>query len=147
MATAPLAEDRHEEMDDDSELSLNFQLGELKMGLSEVKEKIEEVRSGSRGSRGGSCEFQMLRRCTDAQVFPQGLNRLCHLFSVSSNDMMAAESMLSLRASTTSLRASTTSLRRTHGSMKGERSKVSWSDTHGAGYQLPDLVQGKPQTG
>lgn len=92
VATAPLAEDRQEEVDDDSELSLHFQLGEVKMRLSEVKEKMDEIRTGeirsqgSRGSRGGS---------------------------FSSNDMMAAESMLSLRASTTSLRKSQWSLKDT----------------------------------
>uniref|UniRef100_A0A3Q0SVU0 Bloodthirsty-related gene family, member 30 n=1 Tax=Amphilophus citrinellus TaxID=61819 RepID=A0A3Q0SVU0_AMPCI len=82
VATAPLAEDRQEEVDDDSELSLHFQLGEVKMRLSEVRDKMDEIRTGeirsqgSRGSRGGS-----------------------------------SESMLSLRASTTSLRKSQWSLR------------------------------------
>ncbi|XP_047426823.1 E3 ubiquitin-protein ligase TRIM21-like [Mugil cephalus] len=85
-ATAPLAEDPQDEQDNDSEFSLHFQLGELKGSLSEVKERLDEIRTGdvrSRNSRG----------------------------SFSSGDMMAAESMMSLRASTASLRKSQWSLK------------------------------------
>ncbi|XP_036945950.1 E3 ubiquitin-protein ligase TRIM58-like [Acanthopagrus latus] len=85
-ATAPLAEDQQNEMDDDEEFSLHFQLGEVKSALSEVKDKMDDIRMGevrSRGSRG----------------------------SFSSGDLMAAESMMSLRASSASLRKSQWSLR------------------------------------
>ncbi len=47
-------------MDEDEEFSLHFQLGEVKSSLSEVKEKMDDIRMGevrSRGSR-GSCESQ-----------------------------------------------------------------------------------------
>ncbi|XP_033501099.1 bloodthirsty-related gene family, member 30 isoform X2 [Epinephelus lanceolatus] len=87
-ATAPLAEDQQDEVDED-EFSLHFQLGEVKSALSEVKDKMDDIRMGevhprgSRGSRG----------------------------SVSSGDLMMAESMLSLSRSTTSLRKSQWSLR------------------------------------
>ncbi|XP_041672780.1 E3 ubiquitin-protein ligase TRIM39 [Cheilinus undulatus] len=79
-ATAPLSEDEQSEVDED-EFSLQFQLGEVKSALSEVKERMDDIRMGevrSRGSRG----------------------------SFSSGDLMMAESMLSLRASTASLRKS-----------------------------------------
>lgn len=68
--TAPLAEDLQAQADDDSQLVLHFHLGEVKLALSEVKEKMEEIRTGeirsrglrgSRGSRADSCEFQMLQ--------------------------------------------------------------------------------------
>uniref|UniRef100_A0A3B4UUM9 Bloodthirsty-related gene family, member 30 n=1 Tax=Seriola dumerili TaxID=41447 RepID=A0A3B4UUM9_SERDU len=55
---APLAEDQLNEVDEDSELSLHFQLGEVKSSLAEVKDKMDDIRMGevrSRGSR-GSCE-------------------------------------------------------------------------------------------
>ncbi|KAM9346188.1 bloodthirsty-related gene family, member 30 isoform 1-T2 [Symphorus nematophorus] len=84
-ATAPLAEDQQDEVDED-EFSLHFQLGEVKSALSEVKDKMEDIRMGevrSRGSRG----------------------------SVSSGDLMLAESMLSLRGSSANLRKSQWSLR------------------------------------
>ncbi|XP_058509517.1 E3 ubiquitin-protein ligase TRIM58-like [Solea solea] len=84
-ATAPLDEDNKE--DEDEELSLHFQLTEVKTSLSEVKDKMDDIRMGeepTRGSRG----------------------------SISSGDhMMAAESMMSLRGSTMSLRKSQWSLR------------------------------------
>ncbi|XP_070779214.1 E3 ubiquitin-protein ligase TRIM39-like [Enoplosus armatus] len=84
-ATAPLAEDQQDEVDED-EFSLHFQLGEVKSALSEVKDKMDDIRMvevRSRGSRG----------------------------SVSSGDLMLAESMLSLRGSSASLRKSQWSLR------------------------------------
>ncbi|XP_022607838.1 E3 ubiquitin-protein ligase TRIM39-like [Seriola dumerili] len=83
---APLAEDQLNEVDEDSELSLHFQLGEVKSSLAEVKDKMDDIRMGevrSRGSRG----------------------------SFSSGDLMAAESMLSLRGSSANLRKSHWSLR------------------------------------
>ncbi|XP_076609063.1 bloodthirsty-related gene family, member 30 isoform X2 [Chaetodon auriga] len=85
-ATAPLAEDQHDEVDEDEEFSLHFRLGEVKSSLSEVKDKMDDIRMGevrSRGSRG----------------------------SFSSGDLMVAESMLSLRGSSASLRKSQWSLR------------------------------------
>ncbi|KAM7371418.1 hypothetical protein PAMP_008665 [Pampus punctatissimus] len=85
-ATAPLAEDQQDETDEDSSFSLHFQLGDVKSSLTEVKEKMDDIRMGevrSRGSRG----------------------------SFSSGEMTLAESMLSLRGSVASLRKSQWSLR------------------------------------
>lgn len=62
-ATAPLEEDQQNEMDDDEEFSLHFQLGEVKSALSEVKDKMDDIRMGdvrTRGSR-GSCESQTIK--------------------------------------------------------------------------------------
>ncbi|XP_071320685.1 E3 ubiquitin-protein ligase TRIM39-like [Trachinotus anak] len=84
-AAAPLTEDQQNEVDED-EFSLHFQLGEVKSSLAEVKDKMDDIRMGevrSRGSRG----------------------------SFSSGDLMAAESMLSLRGSSANLRKSQWSLR------------------------------------
>ncbi|XP_073350914.1 E3 ubiquitin-protein ligase TRIM39-like [Pagrus major] len=85
-ATAPLAEDQQNEPDEDEEFSLHFQLGEVKSALSEVKDKMDDIRMGEVRSRGARGSF-------------------------SSGDLMAAESMMSLRASTASLRKSQWSLR------------------------------------
>ncbi|CAK6980097.1 E3 ubiquitin-protein ligase TRIM21 [Scomber scombrus] len=85
-ATAPLAEDQQDEVDEDSRFSLHFYLGDVKSVLTEMKDKMDDIRMGearSRGSRG----------------------------SFSSGDLTLAESMLSLRASTVSLRKSQWSLR------------------------------------
>ncbi|KAM7387634.1 hypothetical protein PAMA_009987 [Pampus argenteus] len=85
-STAPLAEDQQDETDEDSSFSLHFQLGDVKSSLTEVKEKMDDIRMGevrSRGSRG----------------------------SFSSGEMTLAESMLSLRGSAASLRKSQWSLR------------------------------------
>ncbi|CAJ1075485.1 E3 ubiquitin-protein ligase TRIM39 isoform X1 [Xyrichtys novacula] len=85
-ATAPLLEDQQDDVDEDEEFSLHFHLGDVKSALTEVKEKMDDIRMGevrSRGSRG----------------------------SFSSGDLMMAESMMSLRASTTSLRKSQWSLK------------------------------------
>uniref|UniRef100_A0A8C4DLM9 Bloodthirsty-related gene family, member 30 n=1 Tax=Dicentrarchus labrax TaxID=13489 RepID=A0A8C4DLM9_DICLA len=104
-ATAPLAEDQQDEVDEDEEFSLHFQLGDVKSALTEVKDKMEDIRMGevrSRGSR-GSCESQPL-----SSVWKK-LNRKNSKFS--SGDLMMAESMLSLRGSTASLRKSQWSLR------------------------------------
>ncbi|XP_033501095.1 bloodthirsty-related gene family, member 30 isoform X1 [Epinephelus lanceolatus] len=93
-ATAPLAEDQQDEVDED-EFSLHFQLGEVKSALSEVKDKMDDIRMGEvhpRGSRGS-------RGSGGSQL------------DVSSGDLMMAESMLSLSRSTTSLRKSQWSLR------------------------------------
>uniref|UniRef100_A0A3B5AVD9 E3 ubiquitin-protein ligase TRIM39-like n=1 Tax=Stegastes partitus TaxID=144197 RepID=A0A3B5AVD9_9TELE len=82
-ATAPLSDEQQEEVDEQSEFQLHFHLGDVKSSLSEVKDKMDDIRMGevrSRGSR-GSC------------------------------DLMAAESMLSLRGSSASLRKSQWSLK------------------------------------
>ncbi|XP_070704359.1 E3 ubiquitin-protein ligase TRIM39-like [Pempheris klunzingeri] len=87
-ATAPLAEDQQDEVDED-EFSLHFQLAEVKSALSEVKDKMDDIRMGevrSRGSRGSRGSF-------------------------SSGDLMVAESMMSLRGSSASLKKSQWSLR------------------------------------
>ncbi|KAI3359602.1 hypothetical protein L3Q82_013786 [Scortum barcoo] len=88
-ATAPLSEEQEEEVDEE-EFSLHFQLGEVKSSLSEVKDKMEDIRMGevrSRGSR-GSCECQQ-----------------------TVGDLMVAESTLSLRGSSASLKKSQWSLK------------------------------------
>ncbi|KAM3597742.1 uncharacterized protein V6R79_008724 [Siganus canaliculatus] len=85
-ATAPLAEDQQDDVDEDEDLSLHFQLGEVKSSLGEVKDKMDDIRTGeirSRGSRGGS---------------------------VSSGDLALAESVLSLRGSGAAMRKSQWSL-------------------------------------
>ncbi|XP_069021517.1 E3 ubiquitin-protein ligase TRIM39-like [Embiotoca jacksoni] len=84
-ATSPLSEDQQDEVDED-DLSLHFQLLDVKSGLSEVKDKMDDIRMGEihfRGSKG----------------------------SFSSGDLVAAESMLSVRGSMTSVRKSQWSLR------------------------------------
>ncbi|XP_042249990.1 E3 ubiquitin-protein ligase TRIM21 isoform X1 [Thunnus maccoyii] len=89
-ATAPLAEDQQDEVDEDSSFSLHFQLGDVKSALTEVKEKMDDIRMGevrSRGSRSSRGSFS------------------------SGEVMLAAESMLSLRASNANLRKSHWSLR------------------------------------
>ncbi|XP_035471696.1 E3 ubiquitin/ISG15 ligase TRIM25 [Scophthalmus maximus] len=83
-ATAPLAESRRDDVDEDSEFSLHFPLVEVKSSLSEVKDKMDDIRMGvrPRSTRG----------------------------SFSSTDLTAAESMLSLRGGA-SVRRSQWSLR------------------------------------
>ncbi|KAF7227391.1 E3 ubiquitin-protein ligase TRIM7 [Nothobranchius furzeri] len=95
-ATAPLDVKQQDDVDDDvSDFSLHFQLDNLKSALLEVKDKMDEILVGeprpraSRGSRGS-------RGSRDA---------------LSPTDLMAAESMLSLRGSKASLRMSQLSLR------------------------------------
>ncbi|XP_071754389.2 bloodthirsty-related gene family, member 30 [Centroberyx gerrardi] len=83
-ATAPLAADSDlQELDEESELSLHFQLGEVKSALAEVKEKMDEIRMGEVRSRG----------------------------SISSGEGMLSESMLSVRGGNASMRKSQWSLR------------------------------------
>lgn len=55
-ATAPLAED---EQKDEEEMSLHFELGEVKTGLSEVRDKMEDIRMGEVRTR-GSGESQVI---------------------------------------------------------------------------------------
>ncbi|XP_034394769.1 zinc finger protein RFP [Cyclopterus lumpus] len=76
-ATAPLAEEQQE---DEEDLSLHFQLMEVKSSLLELKDKMDDIRMGEVVSR-------------------------------VSGDLMPAESMLSLRGSTTSLRKSQWSMK------------------------------------
>ncbi|XP_026181083.1 bloodthirsty-related gene family, member 30 [Mastacembelus armatus] len=85
-AIAPLEDDKHDNVDEDSEFSLHFQLEEVKSALSEVKDKMDDIRMGevrSGGSRG----------------------------SFLSGDLMAAESTLSIRRSSASLKKSQWSLK------------------------------------
>ncbi|KAM9393602.1 bloodthirsty-related gene family, member 30 [Pholidichthys leucotaenia] len=91
-ATTPLAAEQQYDVDDDREFSLHFQLGEVKSRLLEVKDKMEDIRTGEvrpRGSRGSGGSMSS---------FPPG-------------ELMAAESMLSLRGSHASLRRSQWSLK------------------------------------
>lgn len=79
------------------------------MGLSEIRDKMEEVRTGesrSRGSgerRAGACCFDAAAGCC--------FDDPALLSSVSSGELMAAESVMSLRGSSASLRRSQWSLR------------------------------------
>ncbi|XP_043955635.1 E3 ubiquitin-protein ligase TRIM39-like [Gambusia affinis] len=94
-AVAPLDEKKHDEADEEAELSLHFHLDDVKSSLSDVKIKVDEIWMGeirpraSRGSRGS-------RDSKDS--FPPG-------------DLMAAESMMSLRGSKSTLRMSQWSLK------------------------------------
>ncbi|KAM4598100.1 bloodthirsty-related gene family, member 30 isoform 1-T2 [Polymixia lowei] len=86
-ATAPLAANSYlPEVDEESELSLHFQLGEMKSALAEVKEKMDDIRTGDIRSRGSRS-------------------------SISSGEGTLNESMLSLRGSNANLRKSQWSLR------------------------------------
>lgn len=38
--------------DEDEDFSLHFQLAEVKLGLAEIRDKMEEVRTGTSRSRG-----------------------------------------------------------------------------------------------
>ncbi|XP_014916690.1 bloodthirsty-related gene family, member 30 [Poecilia latipinna] len=93
-ATAPLDEKKHDDADEEAELSLHFHLDDVKSSLSDVKIKVDEIWMGeirpraSRGSRGSR----------DSKDFPPG-------------DLMAAESMMSLRGSKSTLRMSQWSLK------------------------------------
>lgn len=55
---APLDEKKHDEADEEAELSLHFHLDDVKSSLSDVKIKVDEIWMGeirpraSRGSRG-----------------------------------------------------------------------------------------------
>uniref|UniRef100_A0A087XSS0 Bloodthirsty-related gene family, member 30 n=1 Tax=Poecilia formosa TaxID=48698 RepID=A0A087XSS0_POEFO len=80
-ATAPLDEKKHDDADEEAELSLHFHLDDVKSSLSDVKIKVDEIWMGEirpRASRG---------------------------------DLMAAESMMSLRGSKSTLRMSQWSLK------------------------------------
>ncbi|XP_054907816.1 E3 ubiquitin-protein ligase TRIM39 [Poeciliopsis prolifica] len=96
-ATAPLDERKHHDDDEEAELSLHFHLDDVKSSLSDVKIKVDEIWMGethpraSRGSRGS-------RDSKDS--FPPG-------------ELMAAESMMSLRGSKSTLRMSQWSLKDT----------------------------------
>lgn len=82
-AIAPLEDEKHDNVDEDSEFSLHFQLEEVKSALSEVKDKMDDIRMGEVRSRG----------------------------SFLSGDLMAAESTLSLRRSSANLKKSQWSLK------------------------------------
>uniref|UniRef100_A0A3Q3ICE9 Bloodthirsty-related gene family, member 30 n=1 Tax=Monopterus albus TaxID=43700 RepID=A0A3Q3ICE9_MONAL len=53
-ATAPLEEEKEKEVDEDSEFSLHFQLGGVKSCLSDVRDKLDDIRMGEVRSRGSS---------------------------------------------------------------------------------------------
>lgn len=58
-AAAPLDDEKHNDVDEDAEFSLQFHLGEVKSALSEIKDKVDDIRVGEirpRTSR-GSCEL------------------------------------------------------------------------------------------
>lgn len=83
-ATAPLSQGCNGSSGDDQDFSLHFQLGAVKRGLAEVKERLEDIRTGEVRNRGSGSSGEL---------------------------MVAAESMLSLRASSVNLRRSQWSLR------------------------------------
>uniref|UniRef100_A0A3P9P8T8 Bloodthirsty-related gene family, member 30 n=1 Tax=Poecilia reticulata TaxID=8081 RepID=A0A3P9P8T8_POERE len=92
-ATAPLDEKKHDDADEEAELSLHFHLDDVKSSLSDLKIKVDEIWMGEihpRASRGSR----------DSKDFPPG-------------DLMAAESMMSLRGSKSTLRMSQWSLKDT----------------------------------
>lgn len=94
-ATAPLEEKEQVDVDEDTEFSLHFHLEDVKSSLSDVKIKVDEIWMGeirpraSRGSRGS-------RDSRD---------------SFSPGDLVASESMMSLRGSKGTLRMSQWSLK------------------------------------
>ncbi|CAB1431200.1 unnamed protein product [Pleuronectes platessa] len=83
-ATVPLADDL--QINVEPEFSLHFNLAEVKSSLTDVKDKMDDIRMEEVCSRGSGGSF-------------------------SSTDLMAAESMLSLRGSSSNLRKSQWSLR------------------------------------
>lgn len=85
-ATAPLDQDCNGSSgdDQDQDFSLHFQLGAVKNSLADVKERLEDIRTGEVRARGSASSADL---------------------------MMAAESMQSLRASSINLRRSQWSLR------------------------------------
>ncbi|XP_017296890.1 E3 ubiquitin-protein ligase TRIM39 isoform X2 [Kryptolebias marmoratus] len=98
-ATAPLEDIKQNakqiDVDDDSQFSLHFQLEDVKNGLSELKDKTEEIRMGDVRPRGSRSS----RGSRDSRD------------SFSPGDLMAAESVMSLRGSKASLRMSQWSLK------------------------------------
>ncbi|XP_015250358.1 PREDICTED: E3 ubiquitin-protein ligase TRIM39-like [Cyprinodon variegatus] len=94
-AMAPLEDEKQDNAEEDSDFSLHFQLDDIKTNLSDVKIRVDEIWMGelrpraSRGSRGS-------RDSRDS--FPAG-------------ELMAAESMMSLRGSRGTLRMSQLSLK------------------------------------
>ncbi|XP_039679617.1 E3 ubiquitin-protein ligase TRIM39-like isoform X1 [Perca fluviatilis] len=84
-AAAPLAEDQDADLDEEfSEFSLSFQLDDVKNSLADIRDRMDLIRMGGGPTpRGGSV----------------------------SNELTAAESMLSLRGSSANLRKSQWSLR------------------------------------
>ncbi|MED6239547.1 hypothetical protein ATANTOWER_007784, partial [Ataeniobius toweri] len=87
--TAPLKEEQKDGVDEDTEFTLHFQLDDVKSSLSDVKIKIDEIWMGEvrpRDSRDSKDSF-------------------------SPGDLMAAESMMSLRGSRGTLRMSQWSLK------------------------------------
>ncbi|XP_068581810.1 E3 ubiquitin-protein ligase TRIM39-like [Cebidichthys violaceus] len=103
-ATAPLAEEQQEEVDEDEEFLLHFPLVEVKSSLSELKDKMDDIRMGEVVSRGpGEVSRGSGEVSRGSGEVSRGLGF--------SGDLMSAESMLSLRGSTASLRKSQWSLK------------------------------------
>ncbi|KAK5914655.1 hypothetical protein CgunFtcFv8_009078 [Champsocephalus gunnari] len=96
-ATSPLGEEQQGE-EEEPDLSLHFQLGEVKSCLLEVKEKMEDVRMGE--ARMGEARMGEARM---GEARPRG--------SGSAGELRTAESMLSLRGSSAGLRKSQWSLK------------------------------------
>lgn len=90
-AVAPLTEDQQDDVDEEDDFSLHFYLLDVKNGLSDVKEKMDDIRM-SEGRPRGSRDSRDSRDSRESRD------------SISSGDLMAAESMLSLRGSTMSLK-------------------------------------------
>lgn len=80
----------------------------MKSGLSEVKDKMDDIRMGQVHSRGSgeSCDVVADVRCNEGETKAE-----CFRLSVSSGDLMMAESMFNLRASSANLRRSQWTLR------------------------------------
>lgn len=96
--------------DDRDDYSLHFQLGAVKSGLVDVKERLEDIRTGDFRARGsGETQQEGWRAPTPPPLLPHPVVAMC---AGSSADLMvAAESMQSLRASRINLRKSQWSLR------------------------------------
>ncbi|XP_028311889.1 bloodthirsty-related gene family, member 30 isoform X1 [Gouania willdenowi] len=107
----PVCEE-HQDEDDEPSFSLSLQLSDVKIGLSDVRDKMDDIHMGegrSRGSR-GSCESTSSWPHTDFLLMCVCVCvRVC--VCVSPGDLMAAESMLSLRSSAPSMRRSQWTLR------------------------------------
>lgn len=85
----------------------------MKVGLSEIRDKLEEVQMGESRPRGSGepSQVQLQACCFDPAHVPLMIKLLALLSSVSSGELMVGESMLSLRGSSASLRRSQWSLR------------------------------------
>ncbi|XP_045899591.1 E3 ubiquitin-protein ligase TRIM39-like isoform X5 [Micropterus dolomieu] len=101
-ATAPLVEDWQEEDEDEEHFSLHFQLGEVKSSLSEVKDKMDDIRMGEVNST--------------PQRYAKSRGSV--------PELMFAESMLSLRGSSNNLSGSNGNFRGSNASLKKNLKKI-----------------------